>query len=143
MLTKVCSTCKKEKDIEEFHNSKDDDAVYGKGKICKSCSHDYYEKHRQKMIEKHGEDGYRKLLWISKLRGVAKKAGIPSDDSINIEKIAKLKVRMIDYPDKGLPLSLSHIEFMKRYELNVDEYLYFRDLIKDGKFEVLNRKVYI
>lgn len=95
------------------------------------------------MIELHGEAEYKKMLWERKLRVNAKKAGISMDSEINVEKISNLTIRLVDYPDKGLPLSLSHVDFMKKYELNVDEYLFFRDQIVNGKFQVQNRKVYI
>lgn len=93
------------------------------------------------MIEKYGEEEYKKMQWEKKLRASAKKSGISLVDEINYEKISILKIKMIDYPDKGLPLSLNHIEFMKKYDLSVNEYLYLRELITSGQFLVLNRKV--
>lgn len=143
METKQCSSCKKEKPIDEFYNSSEENAVAQKGKICKECSNKYYHRHRQNMIELHGEAEYKKMLWERKLRVNAKKAGISMDSEVDIEKISNLTIRLVDYPDKGLPLSLSHVDFMKKYELNVDEYLFFRDQIVNGKFQVQNRKVYI
>lgn len=142
-MEKICSSCKKNKPIEEFHNSNEENSPDGKSKICKECSNKYYQQHRQNMIDKHGEEEYRRIQWEKKLRVNAKKAGIPMDSNIDADKISQLKIKLVDYPDKGLPLSLSHVDFMKKYELNVEEYLYYRNLIKNGNFEVLNRKVYI
>jgi len=141
MKEKQCSICGQTKSIEEFYNSKDENAEDNKGKICKECSKSYYHKHRQNMIDKYGEEEYRRMQWEKKLRASAKKAGISLNNTIDIEKISKLRIRLVDYPDKGLPLSLNHIEFMNKYNLTVEEYLYFREQIINGKFEVLNRNI--
>jgi hypothetical protein len=138
---KTCTICGKTKPLEEFYNDNSPDSIDNKSKICKECSKMYYQKHRENMIEKYGEEEYKKMQWEKKLRASAKKSGISLVDEINYEKISILKIKMIDYPDKGLPLSLNHIEFMKKYDLSVNEYLYLRELITSGQFLVLNRKV--
>ena len=53
-----------------------------------------------------------------------------------VKKIEELKWKVIDYSDKAFPYSLTHINFMKKYELSVDEYIWLRSKIKKGNFYV-------
>ena len=126
MEKKQCITCKETKDIEEFSKNTD---------YCKDCASIYYQKHKKKQIEKYGKDGYLEKQWETRLIFSAKKEGINVSE-FDIQKIAGLTWPMIDYPDKFFPFALSHIDFMKKYDLTVEEYLYIRDQVKKNNSRV-------
>jgi hypothetical protein len=139
-MTKRCSTCGEIKDKSEFNNNKDN-VKDGLAKICRECASMYYRQHRERMIEKHGLNGYRYILWEKRLRSMAKKAGLPLDADIDFEKIKNIRINLIDYPDQALPYSMNHLDFMDKYDLNVNEYLFLRKTVMNNKFVLMDRKV--
>ena len=50
IITKICSKCKVEKPLSEFHKQKL--GKYGVNNQCKHCIGEYYEKNKERLIEK-------------------------------------------------------------------------------------------
>lgn len=123
-MSQYCSTCKEIKLESDFSKNT---------KVCRECASNYYRKYRKKKIEELGIKKYRKYLWEKRLRREAKNVNIKGGE-INKDKIKNMKFKLIDYPDKSFPFSLSHNDFMKKYNLNIDEYLFLREIIELGKF---------
>ena len=132
---KKCTKCGKRKPKTEFTKNKNNlpDKL---AKICKTCASEYYTEYREKKIKEKGKDNYLREIWEDRLRKSAEKENIPTT-SVDMGKIEELTWKIIDYPDKAFPYSLSHIDFMKKYELSVEEYLFIREQVKNNKGNIL------
>lgn len=124
---KKCGQCNKDKPLEEFSQSQ---------RMCKDCAAKYYQDWKEKQIEKYGYEGYLERIWEKRLRTRAARKNIPCD-VFDINNVNNCNFKIIDYPDKAFPYSLNHIDFMKKYELSVDEYLFIRKKVKNGEYKVV------
>ena len=72
MIKKTCTKCQAEKEITEFHKSKD--GKFGVRAICKVCirqmDRDYYAKHREEILPKKNE--YQKEYYLNNSEKVNK-----------------------------------------------------------------------
>ena len=68
MKTKVCTTCRIEKEISGFHKKKDTkDGIKSQCKVCISeCSKEHYQKNREKIIER--QKGYSQRPGMKELK---------------------------------------------------------------------------
>lgn len=127
---KKCSQCGKIKPKEEYSkNRRMKDRL---SKICKKCASENNRKYREKQKEKFGEEEYLRLEWEKNLRRMAEKEGIPLTGVVP----RRLNIKMIHFPDPAFPLSMSYIEFMRKYKLSVEEFFLLREKVRRGKFVV-------
>ena len=124
-----CSKCKEKKSLDDFSGKR------VKNRICKECAAKYYKEYKGKQIEKHGKQRYYEILWEKRIRRKAERSGIPQN-SFDINKVNNLSWKLQDYPDRSFPDSMTHVNFMKEYNLSVNEYIYIRQKVRGGNYWV-------
>jgi len=134
MAEKQCiGECKQFKDKKEF--SKHRNNPDGLQKVCKECVAKYNQRHVAKRKKEMGDKAFLKLKWENNIRSKCNRSGLPCV-GFSEKKITSLKFVMIDYPDRGFPNSLSHVEFIRKYKLTAEEYFFLREKIESGSFNL-------
>lgn len=130
-MEKICNKCKKKLDINNFHKnkSKKDGFSY----CCKDCQKIYSKQYYNKLSISEKNDRF-----LNDLRRRLKKSGF-KEGEIDLDKLSSLKWDFIDYPDYQLSESLSHADFIKKYNLNINEYCFIRKKVFNNKIRI-NKK---
>jgi len=124
---KKCNKCNNEYEETEFSKNSN---------TCKSCVRKYHKEYYENK-RKHKKKTYRNL--ITKLKNKGFKYG-----EIDKEKVDNLVWDMIDFPEQPyLQHSLSHANFMRKYDLCISEYIYIRKRVRDNKFYIENKYFFV
>lgn len=128
---KKCNKCNQFKKLDDFNKNKNNKD--GFDYLCKTCrkeiNKEYYKKVSEKKKRRFKE--IEKAVIIEELEKNKIEHG-----TIDNNKIKTLKWAFIDYPSDFLPMSLSHYDFCKKYNLNISEYLYIRDNVYNNNFNI-------
>lgn len=124
---KKCNKC------NNMYEEKD----FGKNKnVCKNCIKKYHKEYYHNIRKYKKKDNKRLIKNLIK-------EGFEYG-SVNMDLIKNLKWDMIDYPERPhLKYSLSHKEFMIKYNLNISTYIYIRELVKENKFDITSKDFFI
>ena len=128
---KKCTQCKKIQEMENF--TKNINETDGLSAICKKCAKKNNQEYRQRKTDKYGKDEFLYMEWKKKLTKDARNCGLEIE-GLDLEKIEKIRFPLIFFPDKSFPGSLSHINFCRKYNLSIEEYLTLKECVRSGKF---------